>query len=238
MRTFLHWKEEFQKEEFAGEEPEKKQLNESMYHNKNLGPTEKIKNTLDSSHNDFREALRGMFRQEPQKPLFRTFSDPSFSPPEAHKEAPTYNQTTPQEPEEIKHNSREEEGEEEEEDFNAPEEYRDFYKLYRDKEETFECNISIEGASLSSAQARLFIDSTIVNLVYYGKLYKDGRCLVQIGKMSFLPEGTRGRIRLEVIVDDTLFSPWESSFIVEGAKKVKVEIKEKKSIKFNMKETK
>jgi len=110
----------------------------------------------------------------------------------------------------------------------------DVYKLYRDREESFECNISIEGAALSSAQARLIIDTNLINLVFYGKLYKDGRCLVPLKKMTMFPEGTRGQIRLEVVVDDTLFSPWESACIVEGAKKVSVDIKQKKgvSIKF------
>jgi hypothetical protein len=51
------------------------------------------------------------------------------------------------------------------------------------------------------------------------------------------PEGTRGQIRLEVIVDDTVFSPWESSCVVEGAKKVTVDIKQKKQVSVNFGET-
>lgn len=109
----------------------------------------------------------------------------------------------------------------------------DLYKLYRDREETFECNISVEGASLSSAQVRLIIDTNLLNVVFYGKLYKDGRCLVPLKKMTMFPEGSRGQIRLEVIVDDTLFSPWESACIVEGAKKVSVDIKQKKGVSIN-----
>lgn len=109
----------------------------------------------------------------------------------------------------------------------------DLYKLYRDREESFECNISVEGASLASAQVRLIIDTNLLNLVFYGKLYKDGRCLVPLKKMAMLPEGTRGQIRLEVIVDDTMFMPWESACIVEGAKKVSVDIKQKKGISIN-----
>ena len=109
----------------------------------------------------------------------------------------------------------------------------DLYKLYRDREESFECNISVEGASLASAQVRLIIDTNLLNLVFYGKLYKDGRCLVPLKKMTMLPEGTRGQIRLEVIVDDTMFMPWESACIVEGAKKVSVDIKQKKGISIN-----
>lgn len=109
----------------------------------------------------------------------------------------------------------------------------DLYKLYRDREETFECNISIEGASLASAVARIIIDTNTINLIFYGKLYKDGRCLVPLQKMTMYPEGTRGQIRLEVIVDDTVFSPWESACIVEGSKKVTVDVKQKKQVSVN-----
>jgi hypothetical protein len=108
-----------------------------------------------------------------------------------------------------------------------------FYKIYRDKEENFECNISIQGAKISNSQARLVLDHEICNLVFYGKVSKDGKCLVPLKKMTFLPEGSIGRIRLEVIVDDTIFIPWEETFVVEGAKKVTVQIKPQKKVDFS-----
>jgi len=131
-----------------------------------------------------------------------------------------------------------EEVEEIQEDDIVTEDRSDLYKLYRDKEETFECNIQVEGASLSTTSARLIIESAHMNLVFYGRLHKDGRCVVPLKKMNMLPEGTRGQIRLEVIVDDTVFSPWETSCMVEGAKKVSVDIKNKKSVSVNLGGTK
>lgn len=104
------------------------------------------------------------------------------------------------------------------------------YKIYRDKEENFECNISIQGAKLSNSQVRLIFDHELCNLVFYGKVYKDGKCLVPLKKMSLYPEGSTGRVKLEVIVDDTVFVPWEETFIVEGAKKVTVQIKAQKKV--------
>ena len=121
-----------------------------------------------------------------------------------------------------------------EEEFLVVEDKSDLYKLYRDKEETFECSIQVEGASLSTTTARLIVESAHMNLVFYGKLHKDGRCVVPLKKMNMLPEGTRGQIRLEVIVDDTVFSPWETNCMVEGAKKVSVDIKNKKSVSVNL----
>ena len=42
---------------------------------------------------------------------------------------------------------------------------------------------------------------------------------------GLLGETTRGTLRLEVIADDTYFTPWESDFVVETSKKVAVEVK-------------
>jgi len=40
--------------------------------------------------------------------------------------------------------------------------------------------------------------------------------------MKLLPENTRGKISLEVIAEGTLFTPWESTFVIETSKKVNV----------------
>ena len=105
------------------------------------------------------------------------------------------------------------------------------YRVFRDKDENFECKISIQGAGLNAAQARLVFDTDLWNITFYGKIYKDGRCLIPIKKSIPLPEGTRGRARLEVIVDEQLFIAWEDDFVVEGSKKVKVELKEQRSVR-------
>lgn len=106
------------------------------------------------------------------------------------------------------------------------------YKIYRDKEEIFECNISVQGAKVSSSQVRLILDHDICNLVFYGKVHKDGKCVVPLKRMSFYSEGSTGRIRLEVVVDDSIFVPWEETFVVEGAKKVIVDVKPQKNVNF------
>jgi hypothetical protein len=104
------------------------------------------------------------------------------------------------------------------------------YRVFRDRDENFECKISIQGASLTAAQVRIIFDCDMWNVTFYGKLYKDGNCIVPIKRGIPLPEGTRGRARLEVIVDDQLFVPWEDDFVVEGSKKVKVELKGQKAV--------
>lgn len=103
------------------------------------------------------------------------------------------------------------------------------YKVYRDKEETFECNVSVEGTSLSTATARLVFISSTWNIFFDGTI-SNGKCTIPLKKMIIFEEGETGEARLEIVIDDALFIPWKESFIVEKAKKVEIEVKAIKSI--------
>ena len=100
------------------------------------------------------------------------------------------------------------------------------YKLYTDKTELFECNISLQGASLKKSKARLVVETQDYSLLFNGTISKSGKCEIPIRKLKgLIDEDTSGNIRLEVIAEDTFFTPWESSFEVETSKKVTVEVK-------------
>ena len=104
----------------------------------------------------------------------------------------------------------------------------DGYKLFNDKSELFDCNIQMQGAQIANSEARLIIESEEWNLVFKGNISSNGQCSIPIKKLSILPEGTRGKIKLEVIAEDTRFIPWEDRFMVKADKKVYVQIKEQK----------
>ena len=100
------------------------------------------------------------------------------------------------------------------------------YKLFTDKTEIFECDIKLSGASLDKSNVRLIIESADINLLFKGKIDSTGKCRVPVKRLSgLLGETTTGTLRLEVIADDTFFTPWESEFVVETSKKVTVEVK-------------
>jgi len=100
------------------------------------------------------------------------------------------------------------------------------YELFVDKQETFECNIKLEGASITNAKARLILESDEMNLVFMGEIDSNGNCTVPIKKLkNILPEETEGKMTLEVIADDTYFEPWQTDFFVKASKSVKVEVK-------------
>ena len=112
------------------------------------------------------------------------------------------------------------------------------YKLYTDKQEVFECDLFLEGADLKQSSARLIVESKDLTLMFKGTIDDKGNCKVPIKKLKgLMSENTTGDIKLEVIAEDTLIEPWQSDFIVDTAKKVKVEIKSQKQSKPQIKES-
>jgi hypothetical protein len=99
------------------------------------------------------------------------------------------------------------------------------YKLYTDKVENFKCSIDLEGASLDDTKVRLVLESGKLNLLYEGEVDAEGNCTIPIDKLkNVLKEGTEGTMKLEVIAEDTFFSPWEDQFSVNASKRVTVEV--------------
>ena len=106
------------------------------------------------------------------------------------------------------------------------------YKLFTDKSELFECDIKLEGASLSKSKARLVVETSDYSLLFDGSISSNGKCEIPIRKLKgLIDENTTGNIRLEVIAEDTFFTPWESDFEVDASKKVTVEVKSQQTKK-------
>lgn len=106
------------------------------------------------------------------------------------------------------------------------------YSLYTDKPNKFNCNIQIEGTSLAKSKVRLVIETDEMSYMFNGIIENTGVCEVNIPKTKhFLPEGTKGNMRLEVIADDVYFEPWSSDFGVKTNKKVNVVVAEQEDEK-------
>jgi len=100
------------------------------------------------------------------------------------------------------------------------------YKLYTDKIENFEAKIKLEGASLKKSQARLVVEGEGFDVMFKGTISESGLVKVPVKRLKgLIEENTSGTIKLEVIAEDTYFTPWKSEFKVEASKKVTVEIK-------------
>jgi len=106
------------------------------------------------------------------------------------------------------------------------------YTLYTDKIEKFSAKIKLEGASLKKSQARLVVESEDFDLMFKGTISTGGEVEIPVKRLKgLLEDRSSGKIRLEVIAEDTYFIPWESTFEVETSKKVTVEVKSQGSRK-------
>jgi len=124
----------------------------------------------------------------------------------------------------------EEEVEEEYQEEEISESRSDYYKVYADKAETFSCDIELEGANLKDTEVRLVLESDNWNLMFPGEIDRNGKVNIPIRKLNIFEEGTKGKIKMEVIAEGTVFTPWEDDFEVKMSKKVMVKFNENKSI--------
>jgi len=97
------------------------------------------------------------------------------------------------------------------------------YTIFLDKSKVFECNVNIEGASLSQSEARLLLETENFTLSFKGEIKSDGTVKIPINKLKgILKENFTGNISLEVIAEDTVFVPWKSEYHTDVSKKVEV----------------
>ena len=105
-------------------------------------------------------------------------------------------------------------------------------KLYTDKSEIFECNVSLEGVDIKDSKIRAILKFDDKNLMIEGKIKSGGKGEIIFPKLKGLTEeGQKGTMELEVIADDAYFQPYEENFEVKVSKKAIVEVIGKKEKK-------
>ena len=99
------------------------------------------------------------------------------------------------------------------------------YTLHTDKTETFECSLALEGASLKNAFARLILEVEGLNVMFNGTINENGKCSVSIDNLKkIFPKSCEGNMFLEVVADDTYFSPWKDTVELKPSKSLTVEV--------------
>lgn len=98
------------------------------------------------------------------------------------------------------------------------------YTLYTDRDELFECDVNVKNASLKDSLARLVLEANDgIKLIFEGSI-NNGKCKIPIRRMhGIMSEWQKGKIHLELIVENVYFKPWASSFIIEKHTNVKIE---------------
>lgn len=98
------------------------------------------------------------------------------------------------------------------------------YNIYIDRPEIFEAGIQIEGADSSNSICRLVLENKNCFLLFEGKIENNTVKIPISSLKNILKEGDSGKIKLEVIADDTFFIPWEQTYEAKLSKKVTAEV--------------
>lgn len=104
------------------------------------------------------------------------------------------------------------------------EQNENYYSVYKDKSENFSCDVSVQGAKLDDTKARLILESDDWTIMFEGEIDRYGKCTIPLKKLNIFEEGQIGKIKLEVIAESTVFTPWEDDFKVKVSKKVTVQL--------------
>jgi len=92
--------------------------------------------------------------------------------------------------------------------------------FYKDANETFECDIQIEGASSSQSITRLILEFSNRTLLFEGTI-ENGHVMIDVPQLSEITD-KEGLATLEVIADQTFFKAWQSPFDLENKRSVTV----------------
>ncbi len=95
-------------------------------------------------------------------------------------------------------------------------------KIFLDESKLFKCQLKVEGTTLSKSKCRLILKADDITLLYEGKIHENGDVEVNIPKLKKYVESKNGMAYLEVIADDTVFTPFTEA--IEFKTKYVVEV--------------
>lgn len=95
------------------------------------------------------------------------------------------------------------------------------YTITLDTAKNFECTLKIQGASLNKSKVNLVIESNDMDIRCRGTITEKGKVTIPVKKLKgILEENTKGKMYLEVIAEDSYFTPYKTDYITEVSKKV------------------
>jgi hypothetical protein len=95
------------------------------------------------------------------------------------------------------------------------------YTITLDTAKNFECTLKIQGASLNKSKVNLVIESNDMDIRCRGTITEKGKVNIPVKKLKgILEENSKGKMYLEVIAEDSYFTPYKTDYITELSKKV------------------
>ena len=101
------------------------------------------------------------------------------------------------------------------------------YTIQIDKKQNFECQLYLEGTSLTNAKPRLILETTTTSYVFKGNVNTNGNCIIPFTNVNKTLTGvTTGKMILEVVAGNTIFTPYTDTFVVKGSTEPSVSLTE------------
>lgn len=104
--------------------------------------------------------------------------------------------------------------------------------FYNDRKQIFECKIKLEGTdkTLKEAKVRLVFEDGNIQRFYKGTTDVLGNCVVELPPLKEL-KNTKGNCSLEVRIENIIFEPYRTNYIIEESKISIVEAKVNDKVK-------
>lgn len=97
------------------------------------------------------------------------------------------------------------------------------YTIQLDQTKNFECSLKIQGASLKKSKINMIIEGDDFDIKLKGAIDSSGKVTIPIKKLKgILDENIKGNMFLEVIAEDTYFTPYQTEYLTEVSRKVEV----------------
>ena len=97
------------------------------------------------------------------------------------------------------------------------------YTIQLDQAKNFECSLKIQGASLKKSKINMIIESDGFDIKLKGTIDSSGQVTIPVKKLKgILDENVKGNMFLEVIAEDTYFTPYQTEYVTEVSRKVEV----------------
>ena len=97
------------------------------------------------------------------------------------------------------------------------------YTIQLDQTKNFECNLKIQGASLKKSKINMIIEGDDFDIKLKGTIDSTGQVTIPVKKLKgILDENVKGNMFLEVIAEDTYFTPYKTEYLTEVSRKVEV----------------
>jgi len=95
--------------------------------------------------------------------------------------------------------------------------------FHKDKVDTFTCKVNVQGSTIDKCVPRIVLSfNNGITMMFEGIINNFSIAEIKIPEIP-APDLMRGCVRLEIIVEKALLTPWQDEFVLKNALSVGIE---------------